>query len=341
MKQKISRALFLFFSCLAALRPALAEESKAAVTLSTSTSLGLLYGSAREYVYNPYVSSDYKNSELVWPFEPLFYTGASLELDTRSGFFALLELRQGLAGKTGTMSDSDFLNGDGVKTHYSESDCYTERATLLDVKAGMGLVRTEIFSLGAFVAFSYKDFKWAARNGWYQYPSSGSQYSFDSSGNVVPGTYETWSSSETKVPIYGTGILYETAYVAGSLGLRSRYAISSVLAIDASFAFSPLLYCYSADNHELRQLDFYSKLEGGYLIEPRLGLEYAPWKRASLRLDLAYCGASNLKGDITQVNMGTSSNSSYAGPDTAVTASDASGADIRMLEAALSLRLFI
>jgi hypothetical protein len=53
-----------------------------------------------------------------------------------SGFFASLDLQSGIAGVCGRIGDSDYLNYDGVKTHYSEHDCYAEQALLADLKIG-------------------------------------------------------------------------------------------------------------------------------------------------------------------------------------------------------------
>ena len=105
-------------------------QSMPQVSISTTASSGFLYGSGFEYVYNQQVSTNYKNSELDWPFQFLFYSGEALTLDTSIGVFARLDVKEGLPGKVGTMTDSDFLNGDAAqtRTHYSQSDSYAERA---------------------------------------------------------------------------------------------------------------------------------------------------------------------------------------------------------------------
>jgi outer membrane protease len=320
-----------------------AEGAPKAFELTTATSFGMLYGMANEFVYNQDVSADYKNSELDWPFAPLAYAGATLSLDTKIGIVASLSLRQGLSGKTGTMTDSDFLNGDGVKTHLSESDCYTERALLLDLNAGYELPISGAWRLKAFVGLSYMDFKWSARDGYYQYPGYGSAYTDNGPGSIVPGTLQAWSATETKTPIYGTGILYEQAYVLGLLGLGASYSLGRSFTLGASFSLAPLAYCYTEDNHELRTIDFYSRLSGGVMLEPALSARYLLKQGASLRFDLAYRQVGKLKGDITQVNEGTSSTSSvgnyYAGPDSASTGTGDSGSFISMLDASLSFAL--
>jgi outer membrane protease len=334
-------------ACILALStfPLFAEDAEKAYTLTTSTSFGMLYGQASEYVYDQNVSTDYKVSELTWPFEPLFYAGAGLDLTTKIGLFANLSLRQGLSGKTGTMTDSDYLNGDGVRTLFSESDCYTERATLLDFKVGYNVpFFSAPLAIGAFCGFSYMDFKWSARDGYTQYPTGGGHgYGWDSNGNFVPGTYAPWSAGITQTPLYGTGILYEETYLLGLFGLRASYKLGDALTLGAACSIAPLAYCYTEDNHELRVLDFYSRLSGGFMFEPSLSAEYKLKSGASLRLDVAYRQVTGLKGDITQVDQGATSTSSegnyYAGPDSTSTSTGGSGAFISMLDASLSFKL--
>ena len=312
-------------------------------SLSTSASAGVLFGQAFEEVYNQYLSTDYKNSELVWPMMPLYYSGAGLALTVRNGIFATLDVKQGFSGKTGLMTDSDFLNGDGVRTHFSQSDGYTERALLLDLRLGYNLPSQSALSFGFFGGFSYMDFKWSARDGYYQYPTSGSDYYWDSNGTFHPGTDTPWSAGQTKTPLYGTGILYEQAYLIGSLGFRAAYRVLDSLSLGASFSIAPLAYCYTEDNHEFRLVDFYSRLSGGFMIEPGLSVDYSIKPGASLKLFVNYRQLSNLKGDITQVDQGTTSTSSggnfYAGPVSSSTSPGGSGASIWMLDASLAFRL--
>lgn len=313
-------------------------EDPPAFTLTAAAKFGALYGVANEYVYNQAYLPDYKNSWLVWPLQPMLFSGATLSIDSAIGLFAVIDVRQGFAGVAGTMTDSDYLNGDGVRTHYSQSDSYAERANLVDIKLGWDFYRRGGFSVGAFGAFSYMDLKWSARDGYLQYPTTGGPYTTSS-----PGTFTPWSSSETKTPLYGTGIIYETAYVGGAAGVRSRYAFSDAFAVDASFAFTPLLSCYTEDDHVLRQISFYSTLSGGFMIEPRVGVEYTFFKTAVLRLEIGYRYAWNLKGDLTEVNQGTSDFSGnpplVAGPNSAATGTGDSGADFMAADASLMLRI--
>jgi outer membrane protease len=335
------RAFFLSTSAALLLLAALPSRADPPqFTLSAGPKFGAFYGVANEYVYNQSLSPDYKNSWLVWPLQPMVFSGAALSLESTVGFFATLDVRQGFAGSAGTMTDSDYLNGDGQRTHFSQSDSHAERANLVDFRLGWDFYRGGAFTIGAFGAFSYMDLKWTAKDGYYQYPTSGAPYS---QSPFVPGTYTPWSASETKTPLYGTGIIYETTYVGGAVGIRTRYAFSSLFAISGSFAFTPILTCYTEDDHVLRQIAFYSTLTGGFMIEPRVAVEYTPDPRALLKFEVGYRYAWNLKGDLTEVNSGASDfsgNPPYvAGPNSSATFSNASGADFMTLDASLSLSI--
>jgi outer membrane protease len=316
-------------------------QSAQAFTLSTTTSSGVLYGESFDYVYNQNVSTNYKNSELDWPFQPVFYTGEHLSLTTGIGVFATLDVKEGLPGNGGTMTDSDFLNGNGVRTHYSQSESYMERAVLADLAIGYDLP-IGAFTFGASVSFSYMDFKWSARDGYYQYPTSGYDYYFNSSG-FVPGTDTPWSASETKTPLYGTGILNEQTYLIGSAGLQASWRILDSLSLSASFSYAPLAYCFTADNHELRLINFYSTLSNGFMIEPRLDVTYVVAPHASIALSVDYRQLFNLIGNATEVNQGTTSTGSdgnyYAGPDSAATFTNGEGASLWMFDAGLMLKI--
>lgn len=309
-----------------------AQDTEKAFTISTRSTAGLLCGQAEEYVYDQSYLANYKVSELDWPFAPLFYVGEGIDLSTKIGLFASLDVKEGLPGKTGDMTDSDYLNGDGNRTLFSESDCYSERLIIVDAKAGYNLPLDSLFKVGAYIGFSYMDFKLSARDGYSQYPDQNSD-----------GSYPAWTSDLTKTPIYGTGILYETAYLSGLIGLRASYPVAQKLSVGGFFSFSPMVYCYTTDNHELREINFYSTLENGFSVEPGLSITYTLKPGASLSLSASYKTVWNLKGDITSVNQGSTSTSSYynyyAGPDSSSTGTNDSGAAISMLDASLSFTM--
>ncbi|HET6484840.1 MAG TPA: omptin family outer membrane protease [Spirochaetia bacterium] len=339
-------AAFLALSTLAVV-PAAADTASAdasipGVSVSTTATAGAFLGVAHEYIYDQNLATNYMVSELVWPLEPMAFAGATVSADTDIGLFGSLDVEQGFAGPAGTMTDSDFLNGDGVRTHYSQSTSYAERANLVELRLGWDLLSRSVLRVGAFGALSYMDLKWSARDGYYQYPTSGSSYTV-SSGTVTPGTYAPWSASETETPLYGTGILYETTYLAAAAGVRARYALGDRFLLDASLAFAPIVDCYVLDNHVLRQLDFYSTLTRGFLVEPRVAVDWALLPSVRVKLDVGYRCAWNLRGNVTEVSTGASDFSTgfpyVAGPNSSFTGTNDSGADLSALDAGLSLSI--
>ena len=104
----------------------------AQVSLETTTSAGILIGTSRELV----LSGSYIVSQLDWAMKPLVFTGSGLIATTPAGLRASLEVLAGVPGKTGRITDKDFLNGDGVVTHFSEHDSFTEGALMLDARIG-------------------------------------------------------------------------------------------------------------------------------------------------------------------------------------------------------------
>lgn len=81
------------------------------IELSLSTFAGVTYGTAKELVYY----GGQILSELDWPLQPAFTVGTRAEINTKVGLTAELSFESGINGKSGSMTDSDFLNGDGVR----------------------------------------------------------------------------------------------------------------------------------------------------------------------------------------------------------------------------------
>jgi outer membrane protease len=261
-----------------------------AVTLTAHTTAGVILGVAKEFV----LGGSYVWSELDWPLLPAVIVGAALELALPVGFTAALEVQTIVPGWTGTMTDSDYLNGDGVKTHYSQSDSWLKGAVMLTAQAGWSftLPPDQPFSfIAPFLQFEYMEFNWSAENGYLQYPPQSS------------APYTPWSPSTTKVSIYGPGILYSQTFLIPAAGLKTSLRPLENLAIDLSIAVSPYMWCIDIDDHLFRFLRFYDTLAGGFMIEPRMKVSLKVTPRATLGLDVLYRHISGLTGDT--VIMGT------------------------------------
>ena len=274
---------------LAVARPAVGQD----FTLTTSTSTGVILGMSKELVYD----TGYKLSELDWPLLPAVYLGAAVDLKTKIGFLASIELQTAIPGRNGTMTDSDFLNYDDVKTHYSESDSYMERVIIVNLQAGWAIPLQSggaVSLLAPFLGFEYMQFKWTARDGYLQYPPETSS------------PYTPWSPSTTKTPIYGTGIIYTQNYYIPMAGIKSTVRLLDNLTMSLSLAFSPYVWCSNVDEHIFRSLNFYDDPRGGVMLEPRLSMAYRIAPQATLTLDARYRHIASLLGDTYIVATGIS-----------------------------------
>lgn len=209
-----------------------------------------MLGTAKEFVY----SNGYKLSELDWSLSPVLYYGSRLALNTAGGFEASLDIKSGFAGLSGSITDSDYLNLDGVKTHFSKHDCYTERALSIEARAGWPAISTPRMTV-AFLGFvDVLDYKWSARDGYLQYPPTG-----EASPNYTP-----WSESTIKTGVVGTGIIYEQSYFSLGLMLDARVMFSNLLSGTLAIGYSPITVCNDVDNHLFTGVDYYETMSGGY-----------------------------------------------------------------------------
>ena len=268
------------------------------ITLTATTGTGIIYGVVREFVYNTYMNQPYTVSELDWDLQSLYTTNAALSMLTAGGFSASLSVQLGIPLKTGSITDSDWLNysynGDPTKTNFSKHDCFAERAVLLAAQAGWEIPLAGWVTLEPFLAFEFMDFKWTARDGYLQYPPG---YIAGSATKPYPD-----ASTDVVVPVSGTVILYQQTYYIPAVGLSAKFRSGSSSGT-LSFAFSPLVYCNDVDNHEFAGFDFYDTMSNGILLEPKISLQ---WRMGSSRLslDVSYRHIGRLIGNTTMVAIG-------------------------------------
>jgi len=326
---KLGGKIRLLFVC-GVLGAAAFDLSAQGLPVSVTTTTGTLLGWAKEFVY----ASGYIESELDWPLLPAFSAGLTLTLGDTSGFIASAELQMGIPTRTGTMTDSDFLNGDGVKTHFSESDGVLESALLVNIQAGWAFQfhvwGRGTVSLEPFLGFEYIRMEWTAQNGYLQYPPETSP------------PYTPWSPSTPQTPVYGTGIIYTQNYAIPTLGLKLLLPVTKAFTIDASFTFSPYLWCWDKDSHLLRQLDFYSSMHSGILLEPRLQAAYNVTDHASITLDVLYRHIASLIGDTYIVGTGAvgyTAIGQLAPGQESITYTNSAGASLDAVSISLGFRL--
>jgi len=254
-------------------------------TTSISTSVGVLLGTAKEFVY----TGGYTLSELDWSLSPVVYYGSRLTISTRNGFEALMEVKSGFSGLSGSITDSDYLNGDGVKTHFSKHDCYTERAISLDVRAGWPAIATPGFVVSILGVLDALDYKWSAQDGYLQYPTE------------TAAPYTPWSESTTKKSIVGTGIIYEQGYLALGMMVDARFKLGTAMNGAIGLGFSPIALCSDIDNHLFTGVDYYETMSGGYMLHAEASIDLQIRPTSHLSFGGSYRQIQGLIGDTKMV----------------------------------------
>jgi outer membrane protease len=259
------------------------------ITFTASTGAGVMYGVARELVYSSFNGESGLLSELDWDLRPLVYTKAELIMNTAGGFAASLDVRMGIPAKTGIVQDSDWKNfpydGDTSKTHYSQNDCFTERAILLDAQVGWVFPLASWIALRPFLAFDFMDFKWTGRDGYLQYPPQGA------------APYTPWSADEPRTPMSGVSIIYQQTWFIPVIGIESKLSLGENLTGSVSFAVSPVVFCNDVDNHVHAGSDFYDDTSGGFMLEPKVSLDWQVTVRAKLSLAVSFRHIEGLVGN--------------------------------------------
>ncbi len=261
-------------------------------------------GAASELLYTSLLGGGlYKVSELDYPLQAVFLAGSEIRLQTAGGLDVRARFDGGLNGYVGAMTDSDYLDFNGVKTDFSESGAYVERAILLDVRAGWDFGSERSFLFEPFAAFMYSDVEWEAEGGYYQYPSSGEE-----------GSYPPWSPSEPQESLSGPVLMYDQAFLIPAVGVRLSLAVTRALSIEGSCAFSPFAFGEDVDNHLLTLTDYYDSMSGGIYFEPELSFTVRPLKdreafEASLRL--SYVSIAEPNSGTVQVGDNNPADSAY------------------------------
>lgn len=233
---------------------------------------GLQAGNAHEYVYEN--AGAYTLSDLDWPLMPAAYWGLSARLEASEGFGMILRLHSGLPTKTGTITDSDYLNRDGVLTHFSAHDAWLEEATMADLTLAWKLPIGGGWAFSPVLGFRFDSLQWSAQDGYTQHPSGGS-----------PGSYSPWTDNREKVSVHGKAITYLQYWYLPYLGLKFDWQASDDLKLRLLVNYGPYVIANTIDNHFFRDLTFYDYMAGGFYLGPALG---GTWQFSeSLGLDVA------------------------------------------------------
>jgi outer membrane protease len=293
------------------------------VSLSFATSTGVMYGMAKEFA----LFNGFAISELDWTIQPLYFVQNTLDLKALGGLHASVSLRTGLPMYSGQMTDSDWLNysvnGDASKTNFSQSNCFTERAILVDAAVGWEFKVGSGFSVEPFLSFGYMSWEWTARDGYLQYPPG-----YPS----TPPPYLPWSASQPKVSIFGTGIVYSQIWLIPAAGVRVSYRLGEKWRLSFSVAGSPYLYCADQDDHIFTGAEYTDIMAGGWMIEPELSAELRLSPRVLVSAGASYRYIGRVVGNDTAMGVG-----SGAGAGVTATFENGGGASYEALSASLNV----
>ncbi len=205
----------------------------------------LVYGEQDEFVF----WDDTKNSEgmvskLEWQEKNVkLYGGkAGFSFDRLGAEF---QMYSAIKGESGEMYDSDWLNYDNVKTHYSINQNTLESCFMLSFLTYFDFhpIRSfQGFSLSPTAEFAYKNILFSSENieGWY--------------GKYKDGSYSAWDSSDaTHYPNQTSrlcGIDYEKISFYGFIGAQAKLDLfRDKLHLAIGAAVAPYVYTKIEDKH--------------------------------------------------------------------------------------------
>ncbi|MEW5814439.1 MAG: omptin family outer membrane protease [Spirochaetota bacterium] len=179
-----------------------ASDQKAIFTVGVQSRI--LYGEVSEQVY----SSGVIKSELLWPMKPSISLGGSFSLLLPFGMEFQVTASALISDSPGILSNSDYLNGDGVMTHYSQHHSTVQQGLIAGTQIGWNFNLNQYLAIQPFIAFSYLDVFWKARDGYLQYPPESD------------APYTPWSDSLPKLETQGDVISYNLRFYMPKIGVR-------------------------------------------------------------------------------------------------------------------------
>ncbi len=268
---------------------------------------GFISGESLETVY----SQNRLISELVWPLDPIAVLGLDTRLVWKNAFGLVASATFGIPGGAGTLTDSDFLNvtenGSTARTHYSEHDSRLDHYASIDLAASWkitlpshGLASRKPITITPSAGIRYSSIKWTGSNGYYQY------------GTRTGDLYTEWSESMPKTSLSGKVIEYRQTYFAPIAGVSINVPVGPSFDFEASFTGSPAVWCNDLDEHLLTGTDYYDYVSGGYLLEPKARVSWAPTDTISLFTVGSLTRMLGLRGTTDAVDVSTGATTSYS-----------------------------
>ena len=260
---------------------------------------GITIGEANSFVYY----DGNMISKLDWPLKPLISSTLTARLESAKGIYIDASLMTGLPISSGTMIDADYLNQpiNSLKTHQSTHEGSIEYAIDTTIHTGRIFHGQEPedkqYTLEMYVALRYMRYKWNARDGYTQYPQTGTY-----------GTFPEWNENIPKSAVKGKILAYEQEMVIPHAGLGFGFSFTPKLAVSGGFGMSPFIYCAAVDNHlhPSKLIDYFDSFpwgeNSGFYLDPSLSASWLLSAKLKLRLDANWTMITGLKGTTIQRN---------------------------------------
>jgi outer membrane protease len=248
-----------------------------AYTLELDLGMNYTYAQVLEKVF---FSEDSKiESELCWTSNYILSAAFALEARqrepyTRIGFFAGAQLDAGIPMRSGYMVDRDWVKYEDLYSAFSQHDNYTTSYINFDAHIGVSIPFINRLLLRPSVGVKWINLVMTAADGYGEYRVT----TEDFTGRVVKYTADWF-------------LLYPS--------IAFRYKVVPSLEAEVSFNITPLVYYKGEDDHIVRKIIYYDKIDGGIYLQPSVRILYSPAKNFGAELSAGFF-YSNAKGGSTE-----------------------------------------
>ena len=284
--------------------PATAQNR--AWTFSAEQSFGVRLGQSKEIVWRKKSTNgeSYKLSELVYDMLPVWYIGEKFSAQYKRFEISLFD-KIFIASKSGTLTDSDWLNdiayknGDTTtKTDYSEHSLFLNSIVPgfagfdLELQAAVKFYPTSFLTLAPLLSFNAQYMSFQGRDGIGYY------------GDYLPSkrTRASWSDAAHRTTLNYDGqkiIDYETYNLFVWTGIKARFEPVDWLAITATTEVAPLYIFFDYDAHRTNSKYFFDfTMSAFYAFRQSAQVEFKIKKFFSLCQTTTFVFTGETKGSM-------------------------------------------
>ena len=208
-------------------------------------------------INNEYV---FENSKMISHLEWKQYASPVMQANARLSFFGAfvqVEMLSAIPLKCGILNDYDFLlpNSNAI-SQYSHHSIYLDKRFDFSFKTGYAF-KIKRITLSPYAQITYRLQKWAAHDGYLQYPAGGK-----------------WTGTEAKQELSGNIISYEQSIFLPQFAFRFAGQIANAWKLSMHFAICPYIVADTLDSHFLRKRQFFDTLRGGFAFTIGAQVEY-------------------------------------------------------------------